>query len=70
MNEDRHIWEGWHVSDFIEDLEEIWKFQNFHDAIEIKFWCMSEQPYYKKHIPEVYKYFVKKWKENEYKSAN
>ena len=27
---------------------------------EIKKWCKSEQPYYKKHIPEVYKYFLKK----------
>lgn len=70
MKEDRHIWEGWHVSDFIERLEKIWKFQNFHDTTEIKLWCMSEQPYYKKYIPEVYKHFVKKWKGNEYKSTN
>jgi hypothetical protein len=27
---------------------------------EIKDWCKSNQPYYKKHIPEVANYFIKK----------
>ena len=62
MIEDRHIWEGWHVSDFIEDLNVTFPNQNFKSKEELKQWCKNEQPYYKKHIPEVYKHFLNKWK--------
>lgn len=65
----RHIWEGWTVQDFIDDLEPEFNrildnahaFQSFNmtDA-ELKEWCKSNQPYYKKHIPEVYGYFKNK----------
>jgi len=27
---------------------------------EVKAWCKDNQPYYKKHIPEVSKHFIKK----------
>ena len=61
MIENRHIWEGWHVSDFIEDLNVTFSNQNFKSKEELKRWCKDEQPYYKKHIPEVYKHFLNKW---------
>ena len=66
MNLERHIWEGWRAIDFIEDIEHSfdtimqghsWQ-KPFKDAEEIKKWCMENQPYYKKHIPEVYNYFL------------
>ncbi len=60
MNLDRHIWEGWTVKAFIEELEPIFQFQNFSTKEEIRKWCKSNQPYYKKHIPEVANYFIKK----------
>ena len=70
MNRNKHIWEGWTVGDFIDHLEIAYKYHGkvgrteletpFKSKDEIKEWCKSEQPYYKKHIPEVYKYFLKK----------
>ena len=62
----KHIWEGWTVQDFINDLEPqfnqiqfegSWNREPFTDREELKKWCMSEQPYYKKYIPEVVDYF-------------
>ena len=32
----------------------------FKTKEEVKKWCMQNQPYYKKYIPEVVNYFVKK----------
>ena len=54
----RHVWEGWTVQDFINEVEvdfQNWPHINDHKKLrdEIK----SSQPYYKKHIPEVYKHF-------------
>ena len=65
MNRDKHIWEGWTVGDFIDDIEVTFnyrsKYSNFWKSKEdLKKWVTSEQPYYKKHIPEVYKYFLNK----------
>jgi len=60
MNRNKHIWEGWTVGDFINDLELTYQYKTFTSKDEIKKWCKSEQPYYKKHIPEVYNYFLKK----------
>jgi hypothetical protein len=62
MENDKHIWEGWHVSDFIENLEVAFPYQNFKTKDEVRIWCKSEQPYYKKHIPQVANYFIKKAK--------
>ena len=62
MSTDRHIWEGWTVSDFIKELEITFPYQNFKTKDDVKQWCKSEQPYYKKHIPEVAKYFIQKAK--------
>ena len=65
MNRDKHIWEGWTVGDFIDDIEVTFnyrsKYSNFWKSKEdLKKWIISEQPYYKKHIPEVYTYFLNK----------
>jgi hypothetical protein len=70
MNRDKHIWEGWTVGDFIDDIEPSFDtIQNgndwdlntkFKDKLDLKKWVASEQPYYKKHIPEVYNYFLQK----------
>ena len=60
MIDSRHIWEGWTVQDFIDDLEITFKYKRFRNKKELKDWCKSEQPYYKKHIPEVYNHFLKK----------
>jgi hypothetical protein len=68
MNLQKHIWEGWLVQDFINELEpsfnmimdgNSWQ-KAFKDKQELKDWCKGNQPYYKKHIPEVYKYFLNK----------
>ena len=74
MNIDRHVWEGWTVRSFIDELEpsfnqimqgRSWQ-KPFASKQELKAWCMSEQPYYKKYIPEVVKYFQQKL--NDYKT--
>lgn len=66
---DKHIWEGWTVGDFIEDLEPMVNMimsnqsiqKPFKDKNELKLWCMDNQPYYKKYIPEVVDYFTIKY---------
>ena len=66
----KHIWEGWTVQDFVDSLEPefdlimsggSWR-KPFKDEKELKAWCMDNQPYYKKYIPEVVNYFKKKLK--------
>lgn len=68
VNLNKHIWEGWTVGAFIEELEptfnmimnnQSWK-KPFTSKEEVKEWCMDNQPYYKKHIPDVVNYFVAK----------
>ena len=60
-----HVWEGWTVQSFIDELEptfdmimhgQSWQ-KPFSSDDELKRWCMNNQPYYKKHIPGVFKYF-------------
>ena len=70
MSRDKHIWEGWTVGHFIDDIEPSFDtIQNgndwglntkFKDKSDLKKWVQDNQPYYKKHIPEVYNYFLKK----------
>tara|TARA_S200002703_G_scaffold112313_1_gene97848 strand:+ start:1307 stop:1528 length:222 start_codon:yes stop_codon:yes gene_type:complete len=70
MNHNKHIWEGWTVGDFIEELEPQFdiitsnshSFQTaaFQSRDAVRKWCKENQPYYKKHIPEVANYFIKK----------
>jgi len=68
MDLTREIWEGWTVQNFIDELEPIFTMimngeswhKPFTNREEIKTWCMSEQPYYKKYIKEVVDYFYEK----------
>ena len=68
MATDRHIWEGWTVQCFIDELEPSFNqivngnswMKPFKTKEEVKEWCKDNQPYYKKHIPDVYNYFIKK----------
>jgi hypothetical protein len=61
IDRDRHIWEGWTVGCFIDDLEPFFnQCGPFMDKHSLKLWVKQNQPYYKKHIPEVYKYFLNK----------
>lgn len=69
MDFNKHIYEGWTIADFIEALE----FQvdmimqgnsyqkPFTSRKELANWCKSNQPYFKKEIPEVVEYFAKKY---------
>lgn len=66
VNLDKHIWEGWTVGAFIEELEpqfnmimrgQSWQ-KPFTTKEEVKKWCKDNQPYYKKSIPEVVNYFA------------
>lgn len=67
MNLERHIWEGWRPIDFINDLEPLFNMIQSNqswmprftktDTARLKQWCIDNQPYYKKHIPEVFNYF-------------
>jgi hypothetical protein len=66
---DRHIWEGWTVQSFIDELTPTFNMimsnqshvKPFKDSEELKQWCKDNQPYYKKHIPEVFKHFKTKF---------
>jgi len=68
---DRHIWEGWYVSDFIRELEPLieieqlpyatsQKLRSIETRQELTEWCMNNQPYFKGYIPEVVNYFAEK----------
>lgn len=72
-NLDRNIYEGWTPRDFIRELEpqldllmgvnsKYIEKPHFMKKEEIKKWCMDNQPYYKKYIPEVVTYFWNKYK--------
>ncbi len=68
VNLNKHIWEGWTVGMFIEDLEPTFNMimngnswqKPFTSKEEVKKWCMDMQPGYKKHIPDVVNYFAAK----------
>jgi len=69
-NLSRHIWEGWTAQDFVDDLEpqlemimsgDSWQ-KPLKTKDELKEWCMSNQPYYKKYVPEVVNHFAKQYK--------
>jgi hypothetical protein len=72
MKNNKHIWEGWTVQHFIDDLEFLFdrvvsnsnKFgtTNFQTREDVKKWCIDNQPHYKKYIPEVVDYFYNKIK--------
>ena len=67
LNKD--IWEGWTVQIFIDSLEDeiemimtnqSWE-KPFKTREEFAKWCMDNQPYYKKEIPDVVNYFCNKY---------
>lgn len=45
----KHIWEGWTVQNFIDELELSFKYikDRLETKEQLKQWCMSNQPYYK-----------------------
>ena len=68
LNLDRNVWEGWTPRMFIEELEpeldqimagNSWR--RIRTREELKLYCIDNQPYYKKHIPEVVSYFAEKY---------
>ena len=69
INYNKHIWEGWTVQDFINELEPIvdmimnhnsWQ-QPLTTKEELKKWCADNQPYYKRPIKDVIEYFAQKY---------
>jgi len=68
MDNSKHIWEGWTVQSFIDDLEPLFNMimggnswqKPFKSKDELKKWCIDNQPYYKKHIPGVFNHFKQK----------
>lgn len=64
---DKYIWEGWTVQCFINELTPLFDHLRKMNTAELKEWVKSNQPYYKKHIPEVYNHFkALNDKKNEY----
>ena len=69
MDRNKHIWEGWTVGNFIDELEPIFDMimsnrshiLPFTNKQDLKNWVKDNQPYYKKHIPEVSNYFINKY---------
>ena len=69
MDLSKHIWEGWTVQDFIDELEPTFNMimnnnswqKPFKSKEEVKTWCKDNQPYYKKYIPGVVNYFCKEY---------
>ena len=66
MNLEKHIWEGWTVQNFIDELDDLVSiavtgqshFKTITTKQQLKEFCMNNQPYYKKYIPEVVNYFA------------
>ena len=71
---EKHIWEGWKVIDFINQIEPTLEIilSNHRDSFycdkkpfksrnEFKTWIKMEQPYYSKYIPGVVSYFTRKY---------
>lgn len=72
INLNKHVYEGWTIGDFITELEPSvrmimqntsWK-KPFKTKDELKKWCMENQPYYKKYIPEVVQHFANQFNIN------
>tara|TARA_R110000803_G_scaffold13854_1_gene38810 strand:- start:141 stop:365 length:225 start_codon:yes stop_codon:yes gene_type:complete len=70
-NLNKHIWEGWTVGNFIEEINPTFDWivkqygvKHWINNSGLKEWIKQEQPYYKKHIPEVYNYFLNKLNTN------
>ena len=55
----KHIWEGWTVQNFIDELNVLFNYakRDLKTKEQVKKWCIYNQPYYKKYIPEVVEHF-------------
>ena len=69
INRNKEVWEGWTVGNFIDELEpqldmimrgQSWK-KPFTNKEDLTKWIIDNQPYYKKKIPDVIKYFANKY---------
>lgn len=69
IKNNKHVWEGWTVQDFINELSmqvemimsgQSWK-KPFSTKQELSDWCKDNQPYYKKKIADVNNYFAAKY---------
>lgn len=62
INRNKHVWEGWTVGHFIQEIEPIFNIvkTNIKTKQELKTFVKDNQPYYKKYIPDVYRYFLNK----------
>lgn len=68
----KHIWEGWTIGDFINELA--WQVElimsggaihpPFANKQELAEWCKANQPCYKKKIAAVNNYFARKYNLN------
>lgn len=67
IDRNKHIWEGWTIGDFIDELSwqikmimngESWRLP-FKTKKELAKWCKENQPHYKKPIAEVNNHFAK-----------
>jgi len=69
MDRNKHIWEGWTIGNFIDELEPILDMimsnrshvKPFTNKQGLRGWVKDNQPYYKQHIPEVSNYFINKY---------
>ena len=69
VNMEKHIWEGWTVRNFIEELEPLVDMimkgnsmeEPFKNKKEMSAWIKDNQPYYNKPIADVNNYFAKKY---------
>lgn len=69
INYNREVYEGWLVKDFVEALEDDISYimadtsiiPPFRNKDELKKYCMDNQPYYKRYIPEVVEHFANKY---------
>ena len=59
MEKDKHVWEGWTVGDFIDELEITFKFQSFKSKMTLKTGVNQSthitRNTYQKYIPTSYK---------------
>lgn len=69
INYEKHIREGWTVGMFVEELQPIADLimsggastRPFATREQVKAWCMDNQPFYKKHIPDVVEHFCRRY---------
>ena len=71
MDLDRNVWEGWTPRKFIEEILPVADMimrneastKPFKNKSELEKWLKDAQPYYKKKIPEVNKFFYDRYKQ-------